>query len=259
MLIHSKELLMGGGSGKFDPITFTANGTWEVPRGIKQIRVDCVAAQGWSYNTTYTGGRGGRVTCLLNVTPRALLYIKVGKQHLTAGDNSYDASDIRTSDSDLNSRLVVAGAGGGSGVYWADQAKYYTGGAGGGLTGGTGGGPNTEYSGIAGKGGTQTAGGARGYFTMYLKSCYATAGSFGYGGDGNDESSNNRAGAGGAGWYGGGGAVSGGYWASSSAHGSSAAAAGGGSSYTNPNLCSEVVHTQGYRAGNGYITISMVE
>lgn len=62
-----------------------------------------------------------------------------------------------------------------------------------------------------------------------------------------------------AGWYGGGGAVSGHYWAGSSANGSSEAAAGGGSSYTHPTLCSNVVHTQGYRTGNGYITISMVE
>ena len=176
----------------FDPVTFTSNGTWTVPAGIRQIRVDCVAAQGWSYNTTYTGGLGGRVQCILNVAPKQTLYIKVGKQHATAGDNTYDASDIRTADADLNSRLIVAGAGGGSGVYWADQAKFYNGGAGGGLTGGTGG------------------------------------------------------------------AVSGGYLASSSAHGSSAAAAGGGSSYTHPTLCSEVVHTQGFRAGSGYITISMV-
>lgn len=34
--------------------------------------------------------------------------------------------------------------------------------------------------------------------------------------------------------------------------------AGGGSSYTHPDLCSEVVHTQGFQSGNGYITISMV-
>lgn len=244
---------------KFDPVTFTENGSWVVPRGIKRIAVDCVAAQGWSYNATYAGGLGGRVQCVLNVTPGQTLYIKTGKQHSTAGDNSYDASDIRTSDGDLNSRLIVAGAGGGSGVYWADQAKYYKGGNGGGLTGAAGAGSGSAYSGIAGGGGTQSSGGSAGYFSMYLKSLSAAAGSFGYGGDGNDESSNNRAGCGGAGWYGGGGAVSGGYWASSSAHGSSAAAAGGGSSYTHPTLCSDVIHTQGYQSGNGYITISMVE
>ena len=191
----------------FDPITFTENGTWTVPTGIKRIRVDCVAAQGWSYNTTYIGGLGGRVQCILNVAPKQTLYIKVGKQHATAGDNTYDASDIRTADADLNSRLIVAGAGGGSGVYWADQAKFYNGGAGGGLTGGTGANPGSAYSGIGGGGGSQTEGGSAGYFSMYLKSLYAVAGSFGYGGDGNHEGSNNRAGAGGAGWYGGGGAV----------------------------------------------------
>lgn len=34
--------------------------------------------------------------------------------------------------------------------------------------------------------------------------------------------------------------------------------AGGGYSYTDPNLCTNVVHTQGYQSGNDYITISMV-
>jgi len=242
----------------FDPITFTADGTFTMPTGLKQIRVDMTGAQGWSYNTTCIGGKGGRVTCILDVSPRVTLYIRVGKQHLTAGDNTYDASDIRTIEDDLGSRLIVAGAGGGCGVYWADQAKYYNGGAGGGLTGGTGSGPNTVYLGMPGTGGTQTGGGTKGYFSMYLKSLNAVDGSFGYGGDGNDESSNNRAGAGGAGYYGGGGAVSGGYWASSSAHGSSAAAAGGGSSFTYPSVCSEIVHTQGFQTGNGYVTISMV-
>ena len=134
---NSIEMLMGNVIQKFDPITFTSSDTWQVPKGIKQIRVDCVAAQGWSYSTTCIGGRGGRVQCILNVTPGQILYVKVGQQHTIAGDNTYDASDIRTADADLNSRLIVAGAGGGSGVYWADQAKYYSGGAGGGLTGGT--------------------------------------------------------------------------------------------------------------------------
>ena len=240
----------------FDPVTFTVNGTWKVPPGIRQIRVDCVAAQGWS-STNCVGGSGGRVQCILNVTPGQILYIKVGQQHTVWSDGTYDASDIRTADADLNTRLIVAGAGGACGFNPNYQPRYYNGGAGGGLTGGTGGSPNNVQIGIGGGGGTQTAGGAGAYFSMYLKSLKASAGTFGTGGAPNTEN-NAYGGYGGAGWYGGGGAVSGHYWAGSSANGSSEAAAGGGSSYTNPTLCSEVVHTQGFRAGSGYVTISMV-
>ena len=240
----------------FDPVTFTKNGTWTVPAGIKQIRVDCVAAQGWS-GTNCVGGYGGRVQCVLNVTPGQTLYIKVGKQHTVWNDGTYDASDIRTADADLNSRLVVAGAGGACGFNPNYQPRYYNGGAGGGLIGATGGSPNNVQIGIGATGGTQTAGGSGAYFSMYLKSLYALDGQFALGGAPTTED-NAYGGFGGAGWYGGGGAVSGHYWAGSTANGSSEAAAGGGSSYTNTTLCSEVVHTQGYRAGSGYVTISMV-
>lgn len=245
----------------FDAVTFTSNGTFTVPAGIKQIRVDCVAAQGWS-GTSCVGGYGGRVQCVLNVTPKQTLYIKVGQQHTVYNDGTYDASDIRTADADLNSRLIVAGAGGGCGFNPNFQPRYYNGGVGGGLTGGTGGNlagasNNNATIGIGAGGGTQSAGGAGAYFSMYLKSLTASAGAFGTGGAPNTEG-NAYGGYGGAGWYGGGGAVSGHYWASSSANGSSEAAAGGGSSYTDATFCSEVVHTQGYRAGSGYVTISMV-
>lgn len=245
----------------FDPITFTANSTWKVPPGIKRIRVDCVAAQGWS-GTNCVGGNGGRVQCILNVTPGQILYIKVGKQHTAWNNGTYDASDIRTVDGNLNSRLVVAGAGGACGFNPNYQPRYYNGGAGGGLTGAIGGNiagaaNNNLIIGYGGGGGTQSAGGAGARFSMYLKSLTAENGAFGTGGAPNTEN-NAYGGYGGAGWYGGGGAVSGHYWAGSSEYGSSEAAAGGGSSYTHPTLCSEVVHTQGFRAGNGYVTISMV-
>ena len=48
---------------------------------------------------------------------------------------------------------------------------------------------------------------------------------------------------GGGGWYGGGG-------------GADDAGGGGGSSYTNPDLASKVIHTQGANLGNGSLTIS---
>lgn len=61
---------------------------------------------------------------------------------------------------------------------------------------------------------------------------------------------NTHSGAGGAGYYGGGSGAAYEYF------GTTMAAGGGGSSYAAPSLCSSVVHTQGYCAGNGYVTIS---
>ena len=63
---------------------------------------------------------------------------------------------------------------------------------------------------------------------------------------------NLTAGAGGGGYYGGGAGAWYEYF------GWNCGGGGGGSSYTNQTLCSNVVHTQGFRAGNGYVTISMV-
>lgn len=265
MRIHSEELLMSG-AAKFDPITFIETGTWKVPRGVKQIRIDCVAAQGFTFDTA-TGGLGGRVQCILSVTPKQILYINVGKQHQTFNDGTYDASDIRTAADDLTTRLVVAGAGGGGAATRFLASRTFVGGAGGGLIGETGGNiagstNNNAAVGIAGLGGTQEAGGSKAYFSMYLKSLYAHDGEFGLGGACNSEGGNiagrGASGYGGAGYYGGGGGVDGYYYKRSSEYGASCAAAGGGSSYTHPSKCSEVVHSQGYQAGNGYITISMV-
>lgn len=207
----------------FEPITFTNSTTWVVPAGIKKIKVDCVGAQGRSPNTT--GGLGGRVQCILSVTPKQTLYIIVGKQDRI---NNYNASDIRTSENDLYSRLVVAG-GGGNGTSGIAKTP---GAAGGGLTGATAG---SAYYYSGGTGGSQTAGGSRN-------------GTFGYGGSGGG------GGTGGAGWYGGGGGDSG----LVKKVGTCSAGGGGGSSYTNPDLCTNVEHTQGFKSGDGYITISMV-
>lgn len=196
--------------------TFTDSGTFVVPQGTKIIEVDCVAAQG-SY--VYNGhGRGGRVKCRLKVTSGQTLYITVGKQRTSAGADIYNASDIRTISGDLSSRLVVAGGGGDYGL----QGNLY-GGSGGGLTG------ETAFNNSTG--GSQSAGGSPG-------------GSFGYGGLAQGRR-------GGDGWYGGGGGTvyfASGYYFS--------AGAGGGSSYTSPALCIGVQHTQGYKDGNGYISLS---
>ena len=118
------------------------------------------------------------------------------------------ATDIRVTGgtwnnvNSLNSRIIVAGGGGGSGIL-----NY---GAPGGIGSGI-------YSTLYGGNGTQTNGGSAG--TGYTHHSGQTAGGFGYGGTGGGYG----VGAGGAGWYGGGGG----------AHitPSSSGGGGGGSSY----------------------------
>lgn len=225
---------------KFDPVTFTENGTWVVPAGIRKIAVDCVAASGNG------GGAGGRVRCVLSVEPQTVLYLVVGKVPANWYVAEYNASDVRTTADDLNSRLIVAGGGGGRCSHVA------SGGAGGGLTGGAG--STTGYV-SAGQGGTQEKGGAGGYPTVGVSVGHAhTAanGAFGLGGNGSVCGYEGNGGAGGAGWYGGGGGS--GAW---NKVGAFTSTGGGGSSYTHPTFCTNVEHTQGFNTGNGYITISM--
>ena len=203
---------------KFDPVTFTENGTWVVPAGIRKIAVDCVAASGKP--SASAAGKGGRVRCLLDVIPGQVLHLVGGK----VGD-AYNASDVRTDPDDLNSRLIVAGAGGDGTAGVAVSA----GADGGGLVGASAG--SAYFAG--GTGGNQTEGGS-------------VNGTFGYGGSA-------LGGHGGAGWYGGGAGQAG----LINKVGTCAAGGGGGSSYTDPELCTNVEHTQGFNIGNGYITISM--
>ena len=100
----------------------------------------------------------------------------------------------------------------------------------------TSGGPG---AGKAGQGGSQVAGGAAGCW--WSGSGCGQAGSLGQGGNGGN-SSGSYGGAGGGGYYGGGG-------------GTADAGGGGGSSYADALLSTGVTHTQGYRPGDGYITI----
>lgn len=205
---------------KFDPVTFTENGTWVVPAGIRKIAVDCVAASGKP--SASAAGKGGRVRCLLDVIPGQVLHLVVGK----VGD-AYNASDVRTDPDDLNSRLIVAGAGGDGTAGVAVSA----GADGGDLVGASA--ASAYFAG--GTGGNQTSGGS-------------VNGTFGFGGAA-------LGGHGGAGWYGGGAGQAG----LINKVGTCAAGGGGGSSYTDPELCTNVKHTQGFNTGDGYITISMAE
>lgn len=223
---------LGGGMVKIDttPIRFDYTGTkqeYKVPAGVRKIAVDCVGGT--------DNGKGGRVQCVLKTRPGQMLYIVVAQ----ASARGYNASDIRTTPDDLSSRLVVAGGGGEIGK---GDGGTRLGGAGGGLVGGSGAGVGDFFGGAAG--GSQTEGGNG--------SGSGSKGGFGLGGAGQNSS---YSGNGGAGWYGGGG---GGYRETGSwnkhYYGGSG---GGGSSYTAPELCTDVVHIQGFNpSGNGYVILT---
>jgi hypothetical protein len=225
--------------------TFNYTGSqqsWTVPAGVTSINVDVQGAQGGQ--TSYgTAGRGGRTQATIPVTPGSTLYINVGGQgnYSTGGWNGGGspygcncvgggggASDIRIGGNALANRAIVAGGGGGGGYYWNWNNDH--GGHGGGLIGEAGKTNNGYNPTYCGQGGTQAAGGAG-------ATIGGAAGSLGNGGG-----SSYYAGSGGGGYYGGGAGRSGG-------------GGGGGSSFTN-NQATGVTHTQGYKTGNGLITIS---
>lgn len=249
-LYHGSELVYQLG---FNPVTFNPSSSiqaFTVPLGVSKIHVDCVASKG-ANGSGATGGKGGRVQCDLSVTGGQTLYIVVGGIPSAGNVQAYNASDVRTNNSgvtdstSLNSRLIVAGGGGNCPSSYGSSGT--TGGAGGGLTGGK----APDYSSGGGYGGTQSAGGAHGvHVSGELRGGGpGSDGFFGLGG-----TSTGSLGAGGAGWYGGGAGFSGDY----RSVGVRNSGGGGGSSYTNSN-CSNVVHTQGYQDGAGYVTISFVE
>jgi len=224
--------------------------TYVVPAWVSKIQVDCVGAQGRQRGSV-ASGKGGRVQCILNVTAGQTLYLRVSPfpQSDTVGNIlGYNASDIRTNNAglmdlaSLQSRLVVAGGGG---TAWSGQNYNGYGGNGGGLTGARG---QSIDNGGGGAGGTQTAGGAggRGQGTSITN---GTRGAFGAASVSSNTSWRYL---GGGGWYSGGGGGSGAYVTTASGGG------GGGSSYTHPDLCTNVTHTQGYRTGAGYITITEI-
>lgn len=271
--------LGGGVITKVDttPIRFDYTGSVQeyiVPKGCKKIHVDCCGAKGSGDRRNFeVSGKGGRVECTLRVSSNQKLYLYVGQAGVLNKDvksfngggaggsynTSYEdsangggASDIRTIPADTNSwyiashtswkednsllsRLVVAGGGGG--VISRTSRFTCVGGAGGGLIGGTGTGNGSTSN--SGTGGTQSSGGNNS-LTIYTDKA-----DFGKGASGNLSSGHYWGLGAGGGYYGGGCGTDG-----------AAGGGGGGSSYTDPVLCSEVVHTQGYNNGNGYIIIT---
>ena len=232
-----------GYTGQIEPLTFPANAT--------NVRFEVLGAQGGK-----SGGGGGRVTGVFNEVP-SILYITVGG---AGGSNAGEpggfngggnaggsagvegsgggASDIRIGYS-LSSRIVVAGGGGGRG-----SGLGSGGGAGGGLVGANG----RTGQGAGGLGGSQSNGGLGG--ANYGQGTPGTSGDWGIGGTGG-YGPLHGGGGGGGGYYGGGGGG-----ADEDSCCTDAGGGGGGSSYTDANLVSDVVHTQGVRPGAGQVTIS---
>ena len=232
-----------GYTGQIESLTLPSNAT--------NVRFEAFGAQGGK-----SGGGGGRVTGTFTNVPE-ILYITVGgaggsnaggpggfNGGGTAGGSAGvegsggGASDIRIGYA-LSSRVVVAGGGGGRG-----SGLGSGGGAGGGLVGANG----KTGQGFGGLGGTQSDGGLGG--ANNGQGTPGTAGDWGVGGTGG-YGPLHGGGGGGGGYYGGGG---GGADADSCC--TDAGGGGGGSSYTDPVLVTNVIHSQGVQPGAGQITIS---
>lgn len=225
---------------------------WTVPPGVTSIDIDAYGAQGLvgnqSNSRTSYHGLGGRVQATMSVTPGQVLYLYVGGNTWNGGGYGPqrgfggDATDIRIGGMTLTDRVLVAGGGGGTGATAYAALGNSNRGHGGGLTGQEGG---TErmgsYATSGGRGGTQSSGGVSANYNSYV---YSQPGTFGQGSVGaSDTGPFTAGGGGGGGWYGGsGGALYG--------------DGGGGSSYTNPILFSNVIHTQGVWASVGELSIS---
>ncbi|KKP38047.1 MAG: hypothetical protein UR28_C0024G0002 [Candidatus Peregrinibacteria bacterium GW2011_GWF2_33_10] len=185
-----------------------SNQTFTIPANKYFILVKMWGAGGaggnsWTYN--YAGGGGGYAWGKVAVVPGQTYTIIVGQQGRTSvtgtsfggggnrvsnyGGGGGGRSAIRTSTS---VELITAGAGGGGGCMTGTNQNQY-GGAGGGTSGLN---ANIVYSDVAGRGGSQVAGGV------------------GQGGNGSQytggTSGNTNGASGGGGWYGGAGGLYGG-------------------------------------------------
>ena len=219
-----------------------------LPAGI--YKLECWGAQGGNYSTNHQGGHGGYSVGTLKLTTTTQLYIWAGGQGSSSstaggfngggsgngtGRGGGGASDIRIGSDSLYARVIVAGAGGGSGISGTNK-----GGAGGGLIGYDG--ANTANrigSSYSGGGATQTEAGI-GY-----NSSSATVGGFGQGGNG---TYNSYAGGGGSGWYGGGGAYR------SNTQSSYGRSGGGGSGYVYTKNTTDSIPTDYLLTDKYYLT-----
>ena len=263
--ISSEFLQLKPAYTKFIKFNYTgAIQTWTVPAGVTKIYVDAAGAQGGSVSATKFGGKGGKVSGVLTVTPGSILQITVGGQPTTniavygfAGNGGVGTnfstkgkaggglSAISTASpvTQANALLIASGGGGGSDGSNPDAP----GGAGGGLTGidGIGGFGQPKTS---GKGATQLAGGIAG-IQYDNQTTQATAGTAINGGAGGivagGSSGWNGGGGGGAGYFGGGGGAGG---------GSAQGGGGGGSSWTHASF-QQVSNISNFNSGNGRVII----
>lgn len=219
-----------------------------VPAGVTSINIDAYGAQGGSLSPSTNINYGGRIQADLVVVPGTTIYLNIGEQPTgltggfngggsgeTAGVGGGGASDIRIGGTALTDRMIVAGAGGGGGIWNSTEVQ---GGLGGGLIAGNG--YRSSYTTApGGEGGTQAASGNGTCSSFNNPIC---AGGFGFGGT--PTGCGCQVYGGGSGWYGGAGS-------------GNCRGGGGGSSYTDASA-TNVIHTQGIRAGHGEITISWV-
>ncbi len=239
-----------------------------VPAGVVSIAIQAEGAPGGHGGAPIGGGgRGGRTTATVSVTPGASLTVRVGGSGPdgvgnfvtpgafnggggSAGDGGGGggASSVH----DGATALVIAGGGGGGGSGIVGGGSGGNGGGGGGLTANPGD-PGLNGGG-GGGGGSQTTGGVAGT-PGDPGNIAATAGTAGTGGAGGSRSQPGvfGGGGGGGGYFGGGGGGGGGAEPLGTSGQPSAGGGGGGSSFTAPGATG-VAHTPGV-TGAG-VTIS---
>lgn len=189
-----------------DVITCAYSGSYKtitLPRGT--YKLECWGAQGGSYNSTYTGGKGGYSQGVLTLSAPTLLYLYVGQQN-----NSYGSSAGTSGGTAFN--------GGGSGMssYYSSTYTYSCSGGGGTdirigsdslyarvIVAGGGSGSTNRSNGYAGGGTT-----SRGFNSTYQATATTAgiSGSFGVGANCVPTQTNYKyvSAGGGGGWYGGG-------------------------------------------------------
>ncbi len=248
--------------------------TFTVPAGVTSVTIKAWGA-GAGGSVDSAGGAGGYATGAVSVTAGETLNVYLGGAGLYNSSGGYNgggergilsgyfggsgggASDVRQTGTALSNRIIVAGGGGGGGDRYGGSAG--TGGAGGGTIGADG---VIGYSGCIdaiGRGGTQSAGGAK---PTYCGSSYgSTAGALGIGGNGGQYG----AGGGGGGYYGGSGAepYAGGGGGSGYIGGVTSGTNTAGSGTTPPNTSDAdyvsgigVGGAAGANGGNGRVVIS---
>jgi hypothetical protein len=167
-----------------------AERTYTVPAGVREVSINAIGAAGGTGvlpGQTYPGGRGAIVSGVVDVTPGETVYVEVGGMGanpaggFNGGGNGTvgagaswvgggGASDVRTLPmsagvTSLNSRLIVAGGGGGApnagDAGQSGVAAFAGGGAGTQTSGGAGGCPASQLG--CGGNGTLGQGGEGGY------------------------------------------------------------------------------------------------